>query len=589
MTNHEIAQLLRDVAAAYAITNEGKYRFQIIAYEKAADAIEGTTTQLKDLYKENKLENIPGVGSSIKQHLEELFKTGKVKHFDFVMRDIPKSVFPLLSIPGFGPKKAFKLVTHFKLRSPKTIIEDLEKLAKSGKIARLEGFGEKSQSDILTAFAEYKKGFGKTNRMALPFAADLSNKVLEYLQKSKDVIDAEPLGSLRRRVATIGDIDFGVTTKSPKKVIEHFINYPYKERVIEKGDVSSSIIVSGGAQIDLITLPKSQWGSLLQHFTGSKNHNVHLREYSLKKGMSLSERGIKLKINGKQILKEFDTEEKFYNSLGMDWITPEMREDNGEIELAIKHQLPKLVDTADIKADFHLHSSFPVEPSHDMGENSMEEMIAKAKSLGYSYIGFSEHNPSQSKHSAKQIYDILQKRAEHIKKLRIKHTGFGIVSLMETDILPDGSLALDDKSLELLDAAIISIHSVFSMDKIKMTNRVLQGLSHPKAKILAHPTGRILNERTGYELDYEKLFDFCKSHHKALEINAWPYRLDLPDSLVRQGLKYGVKYTIDTDSHKASQMDLMQYGVSVARRGWATKDDILNALEYNEFREWLKK
>ncbi|HSX40756.1 MAG TPA: PHP domain-containing protein, partial [Candidatus Saccharimonadales bacterium] len=403
-----------------------------------------------------------------------------------------------------------------------------------------------------------------------------------------DVIEAQPLGSLRRRVSTIGDIDFGVTAKDPGKVIDYFLSYPYKERTIEKGPVSAAMLVSGGKQIDLITLPKNQWGSLLQHFTGSKNHNIHLRELALKKGMSLSERGIKIKEKGKEILKEFDTEEKFYKALGMDWIAPEMREDNGEIELALKHDLPKLVELSDIKADFHIHSSYPLEPSHDMGKNSMDEMIIKAKSLGYSYIGFSEHNPSQSKHTSKQIYEFLSRRKEFIEKLRSKHKGFGIVSLMETDILPNGSLALDDKALELLDGTIVSVHSVFSMDKKEMTKRVLQGLAHPKAKILAHPTGRLLNTRAGYELDFAQIFEFCKKESIAVEINAWPSRLDLPDSLVLQAVKLGVKMVIDTDAHASEQIDMMQYGVSVARRGWAKKSDILNYLSYNEFEQWLK-
>ncbi len=586
MTNAEIAHTLRNVAAAYAIKDEKKYRFQIIAYQKAAEALESTPTQVKDLIKQNKLEELPGVGPSIKQHLEELVATGTVERFKTVMADVPQAMFPLLDIPSFGPKKAFRLVTHFKLDNPETVIADVKKIAEAGKIAGLEGFGEKSQADILRAIGEYEQGTTKSVRMNLPYAGELAEKILSYIKESPDVLTAYPLGSLRRRRDTIGDVDVAVTTKNPSAVIEHFVAYPLKERVIEKGDITAGLLVSGGKHIDLMVLPPEQLGSLLQHFTGSKNHNVHLRELALKKHLSLSEKGIK-DVNTEK-MKQFATEEAFYDFLGMQWIPPEIREDTGEIELAQQHKLPKLVELKDMKGDFHLHSSFPIEPSHDMGQSSMEEMLEKAISLGYDYIGFSEHNPSVSKHNPTQVKAIMAKRLEHIKKLRLKYKkSIRIFSLLETDILPDGSLALDEESMQYLDASLVSIHSVFSMDKETMTKRVLKGLSHPKAKILTHPTGRLINQRTGYDLDWEQVFTFCKQHNKALEINAFPSRLDLSDHLVKEAIKAGVKLVIDTDSHALDQMDLMQYGVSVARRGWATKHDILNTLEYNELAEWF--
>jgi DNA polymerase (family 10) len=300
-----------------------------------------------------------------------------------------------------------------------------------------------------------------------------------------------------RKVSTIGDLDFAVATSDPKKVIEHFVNYPHKERDIEKGDVSASILVSGGRQVDLLIQPKDAFGSLLQHFTGSKNHNVALREYALKKDLSLSEYGIKnLKTKDKK-LKKYASEEDFYDALGLSWIPPEIRENTGEIELAQENKLPKLLELGDIKGDFHIHSNFPIEPSHDLGQSPMEEMLTVAKNLGYEYLGFSEHNPSTSKHTNEQIYSLLLKRDKFIEKLKSSNKYIRIFKLLETDILPSGELAIDDKALSLLDATIVSIHSVFKMDRDKMTDRVLKGLSHPKAKILAHPTGRLLNENTG--------------------------------------------------------------------------------------------
>jgi len=589
MNNENIAKLFRNVAAAYSIKDENKFRFQIIAYQKAADTVSNLTSEIIDFYKDNKLNTLPGVGVTIRSHLEELFKTGKVSHFEWALSGISEAVFPLLDIPSFGPKKAYRLVKEFNLNSPKTVLKDLEKIANQGKIAKLDGFGEKSQSDILRAISEFRLGKGKTTRMILPYAMEVADKITSYLKQSKDVIRVESLGSLRRRVPTIGDIDIAVATNDSKSVIEYFTSYPYKERIIEKGDISSSILVSGGKQVDLMTQPPEAFGSLLQHFTGSKSHNIHLRELALKKGLSLSERGIKNLSKKDLPIQKYQTEEKFYEAIGLQWIPPEIRENTGEIELASKRKLPKLIELNDIKGDLHIHSSFPIEPSHDLGQNTIEEMLQKAKSLKYEYLGLSEHNPSISKHTSNQVSSLLKGRTLKIEQIMSGNKDVRIFKLLEIDILPNGNLAVDDKSLNLLDGAIISIHSTFNMNKSDMTERVLKGLSHKKAKILAHPTGRMLNERKGYELDWTRIFDFCKKNNKALEINSYPGRLDLPDTIIRMAIDAKVKMVINTDSHGANQMDIMKYGVAMARRGWATRDDILNTLSYNEFSEWLKK
>ncbi|MBI4096966.1 MAG: hypothetical protein HY428_00940 [Candidatus Levybacteria bacterium] len=586
MNNWQIAQLLRNVAASYGIKDEKKHYFQIIAYQKAADTIEESPTEVKDLVKEGKIEELQGVGPSIRKHLEELMKKGNVQYFSTVMATIPQAVFPLLNIPSFGPKKAYKLVTHFKLNNPVTVIADLKKIADRGKIAELEGFGKKSEELVLQAIKEYEEGVKKNVRMVLPYAYGIAEKMLSYLKKSPHVREAHPLGSLRRMRDTIGDVDIAVASSAPSEVLDHFVAYPHKERVLEKGPTTASLLISGGKHIDLMVQPPERFGALLQHFTGSKEHNIALREYALKKGLSLSERGIK-KV-GKAEIQSFDSEEKFYKALGLSWVPPEIREDTGEIELAIKNKLPDLIEPKDIKGDFHLHSSFPIEPSHDMGRSSMQEMIDKAKKLKYNYISFSEHNPSVSQHSKQQIYEIMTKRSKEIDRIRKNNKNIHIYSFLEIDILANGKLALDEKSFSMLDGCLVSIHSSFSMNKTDMTKRVLEGLSHPKAKVLSHPTGRLLNQRTGYDLEWDTIFDFCAKNNKALEINSWPERLDLPDRLVREAIKYGVKFFIDTDSHEVSQMDLMKFGVAVARRGWATKDDIINSFEYNKLDKWIK-
>jgi DNA polymerase (family 10) len=588
MSNQEIAKLLRNVAAAYIIKDERKFHFQIVAYQNAAETISSLTKELKDYYKEGRLEEIPGIGQTLMSRLQELFEKGKVSHFEWALKGIPQSVFILLDVPSFGPKKAYRLASEFKLKKPETVLDDLEKMAKANKIAPLKGFGEKSQADILRVIAEFRVGAGKTTRMTLPYAQEVADKIVSYMKTCKAVVRIEPLGSLRRQVATIGDIDLAAASKDPKAVLDHFTAYPYVERIIEKGDVSSSILTSGGKQIDLLVQPSERFGSLLQHFTGSKGHNVRLRDLALKKGLSLSEYGIKYLKEKKQSIKSFDTEEKFYGAIGLTWIPPEIRENLGEIELAEQNKLPKLIELTDVRGDLHLHSNYPIEPSHDLGKNSFEEILKEANRLGYEYVGFSEHNPSQAKHSPEKIYEILKKRDEKIEQLKSDIKNVRIFKLLETDILPNGDLAIDKKSLEILDATIVSVHSVFNLSKEDMTKRVLAGLSHPKAKILAHPTGRLLNERPGYDLDWDKVFEFCKTYNKALEINSWPDRLDLPDSIIRLAVSAGVKMVIDTDSHAVWQMTLMKYGVSMARRGWVTKNDILNTLSYNELLDWIQ-
>ncbi len=587
MNNKSIANLLNKVAVAYSIKDEKKFRFQILAYQKAADVISNEVREVSDLYKENKLNTIPGVGASLQKHLEELCKTGHVYQYETVLKDIPEAVFPLLDLPTIGPKTAFKLVSAFKLKDPTTVLKDLLEIAKAGRIAQMEGFGEKSQSEIIKTIEQANLIDKAAERMTLPFASQMADQLIEYMRKCKDVKEIYTLGSLRRRMETIGDIDIAVATDNATSVLDHFVNYPYKSRLLDKGDVSASILASNGRRVDIKTQSAQSFGAMLQHFTGNKEHNVHLREIAIKKGMSLSEKGIKFSNTGK--IKEYKTEKELYQALGMQWIPPEMREDAGEIELAQKHAIPHLVELKDIKGEFHIHSSFNIEPSHDLGINDFSTMLKKAKELNYKYLGFSEHNPSVSKHTSEDIYKLIKMRNTYLDNSCSNTIGVRVLNLLETDILTDGRLAIDDKSLSLLDASIVSIHSSFQMDKETMTNRIIKGLSNPKAKILAHPTGRIINSRPGYQADWDKIFRYCQQNNKALEINAYPTRLDLISNLVRKAREYKLKFTIDTDSHAVDQMNLMQYGVDVARKGWLTRNDIINCLDYQDVIKWMSK
>ncbi|MBI4058102.1 hypothetical protein HY405_02230 [Candidatus Microgenomates bacterium] len=608
MTNQEIAELLRSVAAAYELKpqSEQNIRFRITAYQRAADAVEHATSELKDLWEEGKLDQIPGVGSSIAQHLDELFKTGNVRHFHAVFSNLPPAMFTLLRVPGIGAKTAFKLTRELKITSRERAIEELEKAAKNGAIRTIAGFGADSENDILRSIEEIK---GRTDRMLLPYATVIAEEVVEWLKKHPFVKRVDPLGSLRRQVATVGDVDIAVASDKSREVIEHFGNYPKKSHIIEAGEHTSSLVLPGGAHIDLMVQPPEAYGALLQHFTGSKHHNIALREYALKKKMSLSEYGIKkLKTSayakalaGRQNskLKTFATEEDFYKELDLLWIPPELREDTGEIEAALRSAqgklpgLPKLVELSDIKGDFHLHSSFPIKTSHDEGQDSFEKMVKRAGELGYEYLGFSEHNPSQSTVSKKEAIELLESKSEAIEQINYsmkkseKERVRKVFNGLEIDILPNGKLAIPEEGLEFLDYAIVSIHSSFRQSKKEQTKRVIAGLSHPKAKILGHPTARRLQKREGIELEWEEIFAFCKKHEKALEVNSWYDRLDLSDILVREAVKHGVKLIINTDSHEVSHMELMRYGVSVARRGWAEKGDVVNTWDWTKFVSWF--
>ena len=579
-SNKKVAELLRAVAAALEVKDGNK--FKIKAYDEAASSIEHLTSEIKDLWDDGKLEEIPGVGKSLAKHLDELFHKGKVAHFETIFKGLPQAMFELLKIPGVGPKTAYKLCQELKIKDPQTAVEKLQKAAQEGRIRAIEGFGEQSEKDILEGINQQTQ---KDDRMLLPFAWELAEKIINYLKKKHPDERIEPLGSLRRKTATIGDIDLAVATPDPQGVIRDFIHIPEIKEVVVAGENTARIIHRSGRQIDLKTMKPEAYGALLQHFTGSKQHNIHLREIAQKRGLSLSEYGIKRMENGKWRMEKFATEETFYRALNMDWIPPELREDTGEIEAALAGNLPHLVETKDIKGDLHLHSSFPIETSHDEGADSILTLAEKGHQLHYEYIGLSEHNPSLSQHTPNKIIRILKRKREEVDKInysRGKKLSIYVFNGLEIDIRPDGSLALPDEGFEYLDFAIVSIHSSFKMSREKMTKRILKAIQNPKIKIIGHPTGRKLGEREGYELDWPEIFSFCKKKDIWLEINAWPNRLDLPDVLVKDAVKNGVKMIIGSDSHQVDQMDLMKYGVDVARRGWATKNDIINTLRYND-------
>ena len=561
MTNLQIAELLRNVASSYQYKDENKYKFQIIAYNRAADAVEHSTSELKDLWDDGKLDEVPSIGPSIASHLDEIFKEGKSKHFDQVMSGIPKEAFTLMALSKVGIKTAIRM------------IEELPKSELKKKILEAEAL------------------INKVKRHLLPYAENIASEVIEWLKEEPDIIKVDSLGSLRRKVATVGDIDIAVASNNPSAVFERFVDYPKKQKVIEKGEHTASVLLPGNVQVDLLVVNPESYGSALQHFTGSKHHNIALREYSLKKGLSMSEYGIKDLKDKKNI--KLKTEEELYNYLDLDYIEPELREDAGEIEASREHNLPKLVELKDIKGDLQIHSNFDIETSHDLGVSTMEHLVEKGISLGYEYIAFTEHNPSRGKHKDSEIVEILKRKRENVDQLnysiqkQTKNRVIHVFNSLEIDIPTNGGLSIPEKGLETLDFALVSIHSSFDLSRDLMTKRILSALSYPKVKIFAHPTARKINEREGIEIDWEKVFDFCLTNNKFLEINADPMRLDLPDNLVRDAVKQGVKLTLGTDTHEVAMMDNMKYGIYTARRGWAEKKDIINTLSIEDITKIL--
>lgn len=579
VSNQAVAQLLREIAAAYEI--QGEDRFRIRAYEAAADNIEHSTSEAKDLWDDGRLDEIPGVGPSIAQHLDDYFRSGKVKHFETVKRGLPAAMFALLQVGGIGAKSAYKIAKELKLkgRTAREIIANLREAAETGKIQKLEGFGEKSEQEILRSIGEWER---RSQRMLLSVAWDLAERVMTELRKCPAVKRVDSLGSLRRMAPTVGDIDLAVASDSPRTVIDFFVKLPKVHRVLEAGEKKASVIWSGGRQVDLRVQSAASYGALLQHFTGSKAHNIHLRTLAKERGYSLSEYGIK-KSSRRQPL-DFATEEDFYQFLGMDWIPPELREDTGEIEAAVEHRLPTLVIMDDIRGDLQTHTTW------SDGKLSVAELVDEVRGLGYEYIGITDHQPSIHTLGLERVQHILEKRRQEILAVGQKYSHIKVLNGIEVSINSDISesvLALPDELLAGFDYVLASVHTSFRQPKEEMTRRIIAALENPYVKILAHPTGRLLGEREGYEADWEEIFKTAVKNRKFLEINAFPSRLDLPDELIREAKKFGVCFTLGTDAHLKEQLKLLPFGVSQARRGWLEAKDVVNTRSVVEVRRLL--
>ena len=575
MSNQDLAKILYEIGD---MLESEDVPFKPYAYQKAAVTLDVLKENVSAIYKKGGLEalgEIPGVGDSIAKKIEEYIKTGRIKYYEELKKKLPVKFEELISIEGMGPKRARFLFQKLGV----TNIKDLEKAAKANKVAGLPGFGATTQANILQGIEFLKRSKG---RFLLNEISPKAREIYNDLISLKEVEKIDLAGSLRRMKETIGDVDFLVISSEPEKVTDFFASMPDVEKVWGKGSTKASVRLKEGMDMDLRVVPKKSYGSALQYFTGSKDHNIRLRKIAMDKGLKLSEYGL---FKGAEMIGG-ESEEEIYKLLGMEWIAPELRENKGEIEAAQAGDLPKIIDSGQIKGDLHCHTTW------SGGENTVSEMADKAMELGYQYLGISDHTKFLRIENGMNEKQLASQRKE-IDNLNsgfaAKNIGFKILQGAETNVLKDGSIDIKDEALAKLDYAIAGVHSNLKMEKEEMTERIVKAMKNPYIKIISHPTGRILKRREEYSIDLNKILRAAKEFGVALEINSYPERLDLNDVNIRKAKEAGVKMVINTDSHLKDQMRYMEFGVAQARRGWAEKQDIINAWSAEELINYFKR
>ena len=576
VSNREVIAALKEILAAMEVKNYNNFRIR--AYQNAISILENLTVSIQDLWENKRLGEIPGIGPGIEEHLNEFFLEGKVAEFEEIKKGLPEGMFSLIGLRGIGAKRAYKLSMAFKLLDRENALEKLKEAAEQKKIRNLEGFGEKIEKSILEAIEEQKMTKNKKVRFLLPQAEEIVERIMNFMKGCEDVVDIEVCGSFRRKNATIGDLDIPVSTNKPSEVLDYFLKFPEIKEVLVVGDKKASVVLSNEIQVDLRVSTPQAYGSMLQYFTGSKQHNILLRNYALSMGMSLSEYGIKK--DGK--LKEFSDEKSFYNELGLSYIPPEIRNGNFEIEAAKEGKLPDLIKLEDIKGDIHSHTT-----ASD-GVNTLEEMVEEAKKLGYQYIGVTDHAPSIQSRGLGTVLKIVSDTRKKINDINSSQTDIKVLFGYEVNILVDNSLGLPDDILKDLDFVIAGIHTAFGQDKETVTKRLISAIENPYVRVISHPSGRLLNERDPADPDWRKIFSAARDNGVILEINAQPQRLDLPDDLAKSAMEWGVDLIIDSDAHSTRELSFMRYGVDNARRGWIQKDNVINTLTYDKFIKKLR-
>ena len=572
MKNVELSRMFNEMY--YMLSTDEKARFEALAYQRAARSIESMQDDISEIYEKNGIKGlmeIPGIGKGLAEHIEEYLTTGKIAKYEDLKHRFPVDFSEFSGMEGFGPKKAMILYDKLGIKN----IADLKKAAEEHKIRDIPGFGEKSEALILKNISMIS---ATGSRILLSTGLNEARKIVSYLLSENIVSRCEIAGSTRRMRETVGDIDILVISERPERVMDLFTEYVGVKSIVVRGESKTTVLLDIGTTCDLRVIKPGSFGSALQYFTGSKDHNIKVRKIAIDHNYKLNEYGL---YSGDKNIIEGKDEDAIYRELGMDYIPPEMREDRGEIEIALSHKIPSLVELSDIRGDLHLHTT------ESDGMNTTEEMATAAIKRHYEYIAITNH--SKNLKIAHGLDD--NQFMEYFKKIDSLADRYNIKILKgaEVDILKDGSLDLDENTLKSMDVVIASVHMDTNMDTNDMTDRVINAIKTNMVNILGHPTGRLINERQPFQIDLDEVAKYCYKYKTAMEINASPERLDLNDENILKTSKYGVYYCINTDSHNIYGYDNMELGVGTARRGWLTRNDVINTMDLKNLMKFLKK
>lgn len=575
LTNHDIAEVFSAIADLLEILDEDRFRVQ--AYRRASDAIRDLPAPLATYRARSELERIPGVGKAIAEKIGELLDTGELQYYNRLQEKVPPGVRELLRIPGVGPRTAGRLYRELGITS----LAELKVAAESGRLATLKGFGAKTIESILQGISAAER---QDRRVLLAHALEIAEALLDALRSaSPALLQAAYAGSLRRGRPTVGDLDILAAAEDAPAVVRAFTTLPLVAQVESAGDEKASVLLHNGMQADLIAVPPGMWGSALQHFTGSKAHNIHFRELALAQGLSFSEHGFR-RANG--TLLTCATEDEVYAAIGLPWIPPELREDEGEFEAARAGALPHLVELSDIRADLHMHSAW------SDGRADIRTMAEAARARGYSHIAITDHSAYVGlTHGldAERLHAQRQEIAALNAEYEARSIPFRILHGVEVDITPEGDLALPDDVLAELDIVVASAHVQLRQSSEAATERLIRAVRNPHVDIIGHPVGRMLGSREGAPVDIDVLARAAAEHRVLLEVNSGPHRLDLDGPAVRRALALGAIITINSDAHHPDNLAWMRLGVITARRGWAGAAQVANTWSFEALQEWLRR
>lgn len=570
MKNFEIARLFDLMADLLEVRGENPFRIR--AYRRAAQNLESLGEDVEALAQAGRLDEIPGIGADLAGKIQEYLATGRIADIEAEKRGIPAGVVELMNVPGIGPKTARMLYEQKKV----TGLDRLEALARAGKLRGLPGIQARTEQNILKGLAVLRQGMA---RMLLGRARPLARELERALADLREVKQVAVAGSVRRGKETIGDIDLLVTSTSARRVMDAFVRLPQVADVLEKGETKSSVRHREGIQVDLRVVEPECFGAALQYFTGSKQHNIRLREMAVKRGLKISEYGVFREASNRRVAGA--TEEEVYAAVGLPWIPPELREDTGEIEAARAGRLPALVEVGDIRGDLHTHTR-----ASD-GHHTPEALVRAAQARGYAYLAVTDHSRSATVAGGLSI-DELRAHARKVRALQAKVPGLRILVGSECDILADGALDYPDEVLAELDLVVAAVHSRFKQPRAEMTRRICRALENPWVNVLAHPTGRLIGEREPYDVDLDAVFRTAKRLDRAVEINAYPQRLDLGDAHARRARDLGVLVAVNTDTHMLDHLDTMGLGVTTARRAWLGPGQIVNTWPVDRLVAWAR-